>query len=375
MNTYIPVNTPLFGGNEKKYLAECIDTGWISSEGSFVKKFENEFSAYCDRKFGVAVANGSAALDIAIKALGITAGDEVIMPAFSIISPLFSVMKQKATPVFVDSCPDTWNINPKLIEEKITPQTKAIIVVHTYGLPAAMDEILAIAEKHRLYVIEDAAEVHGQTYNAKRCGSFGHISIFSFYANKLISSGEGGMILCDDDALAARCRKYRNLSFEPDGPRFVHHETGWNYRMTNLQAAVGVAQLEQIEHFIGLKREIGNRYNSGLSFLKNHGYQIPLAKTAYATNIYWVFGLVAPSEKEKEKIVAFLKGKGVDTRPFFWSLNEQPLLISRENTCRGRSTCPIAENLARCGFYIPSGLGLKMEEQEYIIETFKDYYE
>ncbi len=245
----IPVNTPLLKGNELKYVTECIETGWISSEGPFITKFEENFSTYIGCKYGVAVSNGSAALDVVIRALNIGPGDEVIMPAFTIISPAQSVVSEGATPVLVDSDINTWNMDVSQIEAKITPKTKAILVVHIYGLPVDMDPILALAKKHNLKVIEDAAEVHGQTYKGKMCGSFADISIFSFYPNKHITTGEGGMILTNDKALAERCKKLRNLCFEPNGPRFVHYELGWNYRMTNLQAALGLAQLEQIDKF------------------------------------------------------------------------------------------------------------------------------
>ncbi|MFL5729959.1 MAG: DegT/DnrJ/EryC1/StrS family aminotransferase, partial [Cytophagaceae bacterium] len=233
----IPVNTPLLNGNEEKYLVECIRTGWISSEGPFIKKFEESFSSYVSRKQGIAVANGSAALDIAVKALGIKEGDEVIMPSFTIISPAQSVVFTGAKPVLVDSDLVTWNMDVAQIQKKITPRTRAILVVHIYGLPVDMDPVLDLCKKHNLFLIEDAAEMHGQTYKGRPCGSFGDVSIFSFYPNKHITTGEGGMIVCDNSKIADECRKLRNLAFEPDGRRFVHEELGWNYRMTNMQAA------------------------------------------------------------------------------------------------------------------------------------------
>ncbi|RZL04952.1 MAG: DegT/DnrJ/EryC1/StrS aminotransferase family protein, partial [Pedobacter sp.] len=241
MNKFIPVNTPLLSGNELKYLTECIETGWISSEGPFITKFENKFSAYIGMEHGIAVSNGSAALDIAIKALDLGVGDEVILPAFTIISPAQSIVTAGAIPVLVDSNPLTWNMDVNQIEAKITSKTKAILVVHIYGLPVDMDPVMDLCKKYRLKLIEDAAEMHGQTYKGKMCGSFGDISIFSFYPNKHITTGEGGMLLCNDKVLADRCKKLRNLAFEPDKRRFIHYELGWNYRMTNLQAALGLA--------------------------------------------------------------------------------------------------------------------------------------
>ncbi|SDG41974.1 perosamine synthetase [Pedobacter terrae] len=362
----IPVNTPLLNGNELKYLTECIETGWISSEGPFISKFEEQVSAYIGCDYGIAVSNGSAALDIAIKALNIGPGDEVIMPAFTIISPAQSVVTAGALPVLVDSDPLTWNMDVSQIEAKITPKTKAILVVHIYGLPVDMDPVIELAKKCQLKIIEDAAEMHGQTYKGKMCGSFGDISIFSFYPNKHITTGEGGMLLCNDKELAERCKKLRNLCFEPNGPRFVHYELGWNYRMTNLQAALGVAQLEQLESFIEKKRAMGITYQKGLSFLKDKGYQLPMEKTDFSENIYWVFGLVAPNSEEKEKIVTHLTKSKIGTRPFFWCMHEQP--VFQKMGLFKDERYPIAEKLARNGFYLPSGLGLSIEDQNMIIE-------
>ncbi|TKC08188.1 DegT/DnrJ/EryC1/StrS family aminotransferase [Pedobacter polaris] len=366
MQQSIPVNTPLLNGNELKYLTECIETGWISSEGPFISKFEEGFSTYIGCEYGVAVSNGSAALDIAIKALNIGSGDEVIMPTFTIISPAQSVVNAGALPVLVDSDPLSWNMDVAQVEAKITPKTKAILVVHIYGLPVDMDPILALAKKHNLKVIEDAAEMHGQTYKGKMCGSLADLSIFSFYPNKHITTGEGGMLLTNDKALAERCKKLRNLCFEPNGPRFVHHELGWNYRMTNLQAALGLAQLEQIDDFITIKRKMGATYQRQLSFLREKGYQLPLDKTDFAENIYWVFGLVAPNEKEKERLVNHLTTNNIGTRPFFWCMHEQP--VFKTMGLFKDEKYPVAEKLARNGFYLPSGLGLTIDQQKIIIE-------
>lgn len=360
----IPVNTPLLSGNELKYVTECIETGWISSEGSFVARFEAEFSNYVNRKFGIAVANGSAALDIAIRALEIGKGDEVIMPTFTIISPAQSVITAGAVPVLVDSDPVTWNMDVSQIEAKITSKTKAILVVHIYGLPADMDPILALCKKYGLKLIEDAAEMHGQTYKSKMCGSFGDISIFSFYPNKHITTGEGGMIVCNDEELAARCGKLRNLAFEPNERRFVHHEIGWNYRITNVQAAIGVAQLEKIQFHIQRKREIGKLYHFNLKDIKH--FQLPLEKTDYAENIYWVFGLVADTEKNQQEMVKKLTDAKIATRPFFWSMHEQP--IFKKMGFFENESYPVAEKLARRGFYIPSGLGLSDSEIETVCQ-------
>ena len=354
----IPVNTPLLSGNELKYVTECVETGWISSEGSYVSRFESEFAQYVNRNYGIAVANGSAALDIAVKALGLGKGDEVIMPTFTIISPAQSLVTAGAVPVLVDSDPITWNMDVTQIEAKITSKTKAILVVHIYGLPVDMDAILNLCQKYNLKLIEDAAEMHGQTYNGKMCGSFGDISIFSFYPNKHITTGEGGMIVCNDDKIADQCKKLRNLAFELEGRRFVHHELGWNYRMTNLQAALGVAQLEKIEYHIQRKKEIGKLYRESLEDLK--GFQLPLKKTEYAENIYWVFGLVAENEAQQEAMVKKLRDAKIGTRPFFWCMHEQP--VFKKMGFFKNERYPVAEKLARNGFYVPSGLGLNDEE-------------
>lgn len=355
----IAVNTPLLSGREAAYVQECLQTGWISSEGPFVQQFEEGFAAYNGRQQGIAVANGSAALDIALQALDLQAGDEVILPCFTIISPAFSILRAGARPVLVDADAATWNMDVTAIEAKITPRTKAILVVHIYGLPVDMNPVLRLAEKHGLLVIEDAAEMQGQTYAGRKCGSFGLLSIFSFYPNKLITTGEGGMILTDDARLAARCRKLRNLAFETEGRRFVHYEMGWNYRMTNLQAALGLAQLENIEQHILQKRAMGACYAALLQDLD--GFQQPLERTAFARNIYWVYGLVADTPERAAAAVARLARRKIGTRPFFWPMHEQP--VFREKDLFAGEAYPVAERIARCGFYLPSGLGLTTEEQ------------
>ena len=363
----IPVNTPLLGGNELKYLTECIETGWISSEGPFIKKFEEQMASYVGRKHGIAVSNGSAALDVAIKALDLNKGDEVIMPTFTIISPAQSLVNVGAIPVLVDSDATTWNMDVSQIEAKITSKTKAILIVHIYGLPVDMQPVLELCKKYNLLLIEDAAEMHGQTYNGQQCGSFGDISIFSFYPNKHITSGEGGMIMCNNDALAERCRKLRNLAFEPNGRRFIHHELGWNYRMTNMQAAIGLAQLEKLEEHIQKKRRIGKLYNEGLKGLE--GFQLPLPQTNYAENIYWVYAMVAETEQIANKTVQKLNEAKIGTRPFFWCMHEQP--VFQKMGLFKNEHYPVAEKIARNGFYIPSGLGLSEGEIQAVIEELK----
>lgn len=358
---YIPVNEPLLNGNEEKYLVECIRTGWISSEGPFIKKFEEQLAACMGRKYGVAVSNGSVALDAAVMALGLGSGDEVILPTFTIISCAAAIVRTGAVPVVVDCDPATWNMDVAQIEARITPRTKAIMVVHIFGLPVDMDPLLALARKHGLKVIEDAAEMHGQTYKGKPCGSFGDISTFSFYPNKHITTGEGGMIVTDDPALAEKCRSLRNLCFKPE-QRFVHDELGWNFRMTNLQAALGVAQLERLDEFVGIKRRMGARYTELLT--GTPGIQLPRAHTAYADNIYWVYGMVLDDSVSFDAKEAMTRlGKlGIGTRPFFWPMHEQPV-FKKMGLFAGESY-PVAERIARRGFYIPSGMALTGEQME-----------
>ncbi len=339
--------------NALRYVTECLTSGWISSEGPFVQRFEEAFARQVGRLHGVAVCNGSAALDVAVAALGIGPGDEVIMPSLTIISCAAAVVRAGATPVVVDSHADSWTMKIEEIERNITPRTKAIMPVHVYGLPVDMDPLLELASRHRLRVIEDAAEAHGLMYGDRHCGSFGDISTFSFYPNKFVTTGEGGMIMTDDPALAARCRSLRNLCFQ-DGARFVHKELGWNMRMSSLPAALGLAQLEELDRTVARKRQIGEAYNRLLSGLR--GVRLPLPQTARATNGYWAYGLVLGPEIPFDAAEAMrrLLALGIGTRPFFWPMHEQPVFLG---TGRLRAApCPNAEMLARRGFYIPNGL-------------------
>lgn len=366
MNDFIPVNEPLLNGNERKYLLECIDTGWISSEGPFVKQFEERFAKRTGRQYGVAVANGSGALDIAVAALGLQSGDEVILPTFTIISCAAAIVRAGAVPVLVDSDPFTWNMSVEKVAERITPRTRAIMVVHIYGLPVDMDPMIELAENHGLKIIEDAAEMHGQTYKGKICGSFGDISTFSFYPNKHVTTGEGGMLVCNDPELAERCRSLRNLCFQAK-KRFVHEELGWNYRMTNLQAALGLAQLERLDEFVTRKRAIGNLYNELLRGVAQ--VQIPIARTGFAENIYWVYGLLLEDSVtfDAEEAMKKLAAVGIGTRPFFWPMHEQPV-FNKMGLFAGE-LYPVAERLARRGFYLPSGLALSKQQQIRVAEA------
>ncbi len=366
--SFIPVNEPLLDGNEKKYLCECIDSGWISSEGPFVRKFEERMSRAAGRKYGIAVTNGTAALELAVRALCIGEGDEVIMPAFTIISCAMAVTNAGAVPVLVDSDIHTWNMNVDELEEKITDRTKAIMMVHTYGLPVDADRVLELAEKYGLKIIEDAAEMHGQTYKGRPCGSFGEISTFSFYPNKHVTTGEGGMIVTDDAELAERCRSLRNLCFKKD-IRYVHDELSGNYRFTNLQAAVGLAQLERLEEFAGRKRAMGQYYTQHLK--DTPGLILPVEQTDYAQNIYWVYGLLLDESIQGTNLdmQRLLSEEGIGTRTFFQCMHMQPVyqkagLFAGERYRNG-------EYLAEKGFYIPSGLALTQEQMEIVAEKVK----
>lgn len=368
MHDFIAVNTPLLNGNEEKYITECIRTGWISSEGPMIKKFEEQFAQKVNRKHAIAVCNGTAAIDAAIEALGIGPGDEVIMPSFTIISCISQIVRNGAKPILVDSDPVTWNMDINQIEKKISAKTKAIMVVHIYGLPVDMDPVLAIAKKHNLKIIEDAAEMHGQQYKGKACGSFGDISIFSFYPNKHITTGEGGMIVTDNDQLAEDCRSLRNLCFKQER-RFVHDRLGWNLRMTNIQAALGVAQLERLDEFVERKRKMGRIYSELLSDID--GIQLPLSETSYAKNIYWVFGLMIDEKLGFDAIEAMrrLAAKNIGCRPFFYPMHMQPVLNKMGLFINEKY--PVAEKMSRQGFYIPSGLALTESEMNRVAETVR----
>lgn len=366
--SFIPVNEPLLNGNEKKYLCECIDTGWISSEGPFVKEFEQKMSATVERKYGIAVSNGTAALEVAVRALGIGPGDEVIMPTFTIISCAMAVTKLGAVPVLIDSDLYTWNMNVEEIESRITSKTKAIMVVHIYGLPVEMDKVLDLARKYNLKVIEDAAEMHGQTFKGRMCGSFGDVSVFSFYPNKHITTGEGGMIVTDDENIAEKCRELRNLCFQRE-LRYVHEEISDNYRFTNLQAAVGLAQLERLQEFVERKRKMGAYYTE--QFKDLNGVILPQECLQGSENIYWVYGMVLDKNINvtNREIVKMLAEEGIGSRTFFWCMHEQPVYI-KEGMFKGEQYSN-AEYLARKGFYIPSGLALTEEQMKQVVEKVK----
>lgn len=363
----IPVNEPLFLGNEKKYLTQCIDEGWISSEGPFVKKFEQGFSSYVGCGHGVAVSNGTSALEVALASFGVGRGDEVIMPSFTIISCALAALRLGAKPVLVDVEPETYCMEASQLEDKITAKTRALMPVHMYGHPCDMDAIMEVAQKHELLLIEDAAEAHGARYKKRKCGGIGDAGAFSFYANKIITSGEGGMVVTSNPQFAEKARSYRNLCLKPE-KRFYHTQLGFNYRMTNLQAAVGLAQLECVDKFIKIKRDNAARYSKRLKGVD--GIKTPQEK-GWAENVYWMYTIELSENLgvSADKFMARLADKGVGTRPFFLGLHEQPAL--HELGLFGGESYPVTERIARLGFYLPSGLSLTGEQIDLVCDALE----
>jgi perosamine synthetase len=367
----IPVNEPLLTERDLAYVTECVQTGWISSAGRFIDEFEAKWAAYCERRYGIAVSNGTTALQLAVACLNLEAGDEVIMPSFTIISCAMAVVSNGGVPVLVDSDPRTWCMDVAQLERRITPRTRAIMPVHMYGHPVDMDPLLELADRHGLAVIEDAAEAHGAEYLAgrhtdrphwRRCGSFGAASCFSFYANKLITTGEGGMIVTDRLDVAEKARSLRNLCFQP-ARRFHHTELGFNFRLTNLQAALGVSQLERMADIVARKRWIGAEYQRRLSDIPC--LQLP-AEEAWARSVYWMYGIVIADEISMDAgaLAQALQVRGVETRPFFLGMHEQPVFHERQ--LFRTEQYPVAERLARRGLYLPSGLTLTTTQLDHV---------
>ena len=371
MGNFIPVNEPVISLQAKKNVLQALNTGWLSSAGPFVKEFESNFAKYLGVKQAIAVTNGTAAIHVALLALGIGKGDEVIVPAFTMAASWMAVMYTGATPVFVDCEADTYNINPKLIFQKITSRTKAIMPVHIYGHPADMKEILKIAKKHKLFVIEDAAEAHGAKYKGKKCGTLGHINCFSFYANKIVTTGEGGMVVTDDDRLAGQVRKYMDL-YHSDQKRFIHEKLGFNYRLTNLQAAVGVGELANIEKYIAKKQRMAQMYRKNLSRVP--GLILPVSRPG-VRNVYWMYGIRVEPEifgLDKDTLRLRLKEQGIDTRDFFYSPADQPALKSLKLKA---SEYPVTEMIARTGFYLPSGLAITASQINRVCRIIRNIHE
>lgn len=370
----IPVNEPVIGQLETEYVQECLTTGWISSAGRFIAEFEKAWAAYCGMKHGVAVSNGTVALQLGLRALGIQPGDEVIMPTMTIISCAMAVVYNEAVPVLVDCDPETWCMDVGQVEAAITDRTRAIMPVHIYGHPVEMDPLLELAERHGLAVLEDSAEAHGARYLSTRgtegehwvpAGGMGDVSAFSFYANKLITTGEGGMLLTRDEAVAERMRSMRNLCYRRDR-RFYHTELGYNFRMTNLQAAVGLGQVERIDQIVARKREVGARYTEGLKDLQQ--LQLPVEKP-WARQVYWMYALVLDDTVpfDATEFAAKLSEREIQTRPFFLGMHHQPALHDRGLFAGVQ--LPVADRLAGRGLYLPSGLALTDSQVDQVIEA------
>lgn len=370
----IPVCVPLLEGNELDYVTDCVKTGWISSKGKYVTEFENKFSRYCGAEYGICTTNGTTALHLALASLGIGKGDQVILPTFTMMSTALAVMYCGAKPVLVDSEPYTWNMDVTKIEEKITMKTKAILPVHIYGHPCEMDSINDIAEDHDLFVVEDAAEAHGALYKGRKVGNLGHCGCFSFYANKIITTGEGGMVITNDPVIAERARSLKDLAFDPKR-RFLHTDVGFNYRMTNIQAAIGLAQLERIDEFVDMRRRNAALYKRRLDNID--GIWTPY-EASWAKNVYWMYSVLVSNEfgMKREALMDELARRGVETRTFFVPVHEQPFI----NDPMGEhyQVNPlgehyyVAEDISARGLYLPSSTGLRPDEIEYVCNAIEE---
>lgn len=372
--TWVPVNEPALSDDDFAALTDAFMSGWISSAGRYVDEFEQSWAAYCGHSHGIAVSNGTTALQVAVEAAGIGAGDEVIMPSYTIISCASSVVRAGGVPVLVDCDPDTFCMDVGAVEARVTPRTRAIMVVHMFGHPVDMDPIMALARRHDLIVIEDAAEAHGAKYLSDRdgsaphwqtCGGIGHISTFSFFANKLITTGEGGMVLTSDDRMAERARSLRNLCFRSDR-RFLHTEHGYQYRLTNMQAAVGVNQVKRIEEIVDRKRRIASDYTARLANIST--IQLPQERD-WAKSVFWVYSILLDDERaiDATDFSSALRARGVETRPFFLGMHEQPVFHDL-GLFKGERY-PVTERIARKGLYIPSGLGLTKEQMDIVSDA------
>lgn len=365
----IPVHQPVFGEAEGRNVSLALSEGMISgSAGDFIEEFEGRFAEYCDCAYGVAVSSGSTALHLAAVVAGIGPGDEALVSACTNIASAAAFAHQGAIVVPIDSEPDTWNMDPSLLQQEVTDRTKAIMPVHIYGHPVDMDPVLELARRLNLVVIEDCAEAHGAEYKGRRVGSFGDMGCFSFYANKIITTGEGGMIVTNNRGYADRARSLRNLAFTE--PRFLHKELGFNYRMTNLQAAVGCGQMNRIQQTIADKRALASAYASRLNNVR--GLRLPVEKD-YAKNVYWMFAVVIDPDvfgMTGAEVRGRLLKYGIDTRTMFFPMGRQPALIDRGAV--RETDCPVADDLWENGFYLPSGTALTDKEIDTVCGALKE---
>ena len=364
----ISVCEPSVGERELQYVADCIKTNWVSSKGKYIEEFEQMFASYCGCKYGVTTTSGTTALHLSLVALGIGKGDEVIVPTFTMTASLFPIIYTGAKPVLVDSEPETWNIDVARIEERITGNTKAIMPVHIYGHPCDMDPIMDIASKYNLYIVEDAAEVHGAEYKGRKAGGIGDVGCFSFYANKIITTGEGGMVVTNNEEMADRARRLKDLAHSPQ-KRFLHTDIGFNYRMTNIQAGMGLAQLERIDQLAEMRRQNAFYYNNRL--IEVPGIILPPEKE-WAKSVYWMYCIVIQDEfgLTRDQLMERLAEKGIETRAFFIPMHLQPC-FRHMGLFEGESY-PVAEELGRKGLFLPSSSGLTLEQKTYICDRIRE---
>lgn len=363
----IPVHEPFIGSLEKTLVQQCLDSGWISSAGQYVKQFEQQFAAYCDCEYATTTTNGTTAIHLALKSLGIQPGDEVLVPSFTMAGSVYPIVQCGAIPVFVDSEFNSCNLDIHDLARKITPNSKAILVVHLYGHPADMDPILELARQHQLWVIEDAAEAHGALYKQKKAGSLGDVGCFSFYSNKIITTGEGGMIVTHRQDIMDQAKRLKDLGH--GDIRFTHDlPEAYNYRMTNLQAAIGLGQLSRIEEIITKKIAIAEHYHTALKDIPD--LITPICEP-WARNVYWMYAVKVKSNSRytKDQLMALLKPMGIETRSFFYPLHQQKAFAAY-----GKDDCPTADLLSHTGFYLPSGETLTIQQIEYIATCLKNIF-
>ena len=362
----VPIAEPTLGGNELKYVTECVTTNWISSQGSFVRRFEDEFAKLLGVPHALAVSNGTVALHLALAAYGIGPGDEVIVPDLTFAATLNAVVYTGATPVLVDVAEETWNMDPDAVAAAITPRTKAIMPVHLYGQPADMAPILALAKRRGLMVVEDAAEAVGASYRGTPCGAIGDCGTFSFFSNKLVTTGEGGMVVFKDDAIAARARRLRDHGMNPQR-RYWHDEVGFNYRLTNLQAAIGCAQLEQLQGFLDQKRRIKTHYNRRFAGIAE--IECPRILDGFE-NSYWVYTIVLDCEKigvSRDEFMALLGKAGIDTRPIFYCMHDMPPY----KPYAGNRAYPVSARVSANGLSLPSSTSISDAELDFVAATIE----
>lgn len=364
----IPVCEPFLVEKELEYVTDCLKTNWISSRGKYIEEFERKFANYCGCKYGISTTSGTTAIHLALASLEIGPGDEVIVPTFTMISTVFAIVYTGAKPVLVDAEPQTWNIDVTKIEDKITKRTRAIMPVHIYGHPCDMDPIMELAMKYNLWVIEDAAEAHGAEYKGRKVGGIGQANCFSFYANKIITTGEGGMVITNDRQIAEKARGLKDLAHSKE-KRFLHIDLGFNYRMTNIQAAIGLAQLERIDELVQRRRNNAYLYNSLLKDIG--GIKLPPEKE-WAKNVYWMYSILIKDEfgMSRDELMSKLGQKGIETRSFFIPMHRQP--VFRNMGIFDKESYAIAEELSSKGLYLPSGSGLTEVEIRYITETLHE---